>query len=288
MNLTDPSVIKHVMSKFGKKFAKSLGQNFLTDDSVIEASVLASGLSKDETAFEIGPGIGVLTSALAEKAGNVVSIEIDTSLMELLDFTLADYNNITVINDDFMKLNLDETAEKYFGGKKARVVANLPYYITTPVLVRLFEYKKYFSSITILVQKEVAERMAALPGKKDFGMLSLLTQYHTKADIIKIVPPGAFMPPPKVSSAVIHLDMLEKPPVNPKDVDFMFKIIKASFAQRRKTLANGISNAGIGLSREDVTAALEKMDKNPLLRGETLSLAEFADLSDILLEKLDK
>ena len=130
--------------------------------------------------------------------------------------------------------------------------------------------------------------MAAAPGKKDFGMLSLLTQYHTKADIIKIVPPGAFMPPPKVSSAVIHLDMLENPPVNPKDVDFMFKIIKASFAQRRKTLANGISNAGIGLSREDVTAALEKMDKNPLLRGETLSLAEFADLSDILLEKLDK
>lgn len=288
MNLTDAFTIKEIMSKFGKKFSKSLGQNFLTDPSVIDASVSASDPKSGDVAFEIGPGIGVLTAALGESFERVVTVEIDKMLIPVLNFTLSGYNNITVVNDDFMKIDLAAFAEKYFEKKRAKVVANLPYYITTPVLVRLLENKEHFSSVTVLVQKEVALRMAADPGTKDYGMLTLLINYHATAEIVKIVPPESFMPPPKVSSAVIHLTIREKPPVNPKDVEFMFKIIKASFAQRRKTLVNGLINGGLGITKDVAQNALESRGLNPLVRGEVLSLRQFSDLSDILYEKMSK
>lgn len=279
-NLTNPAEIKAIMNKFGKHFAKSLGQNFLIDENVI--NITASVCEEHDEVLEIGPGIGVLTAALAKRAKKVVSVEIDEKLIPVLDFTLAEYANIQVLCKDIMKTDLRRLVDEHFSGGKIKAAANLPYYITTPIIMKLLENKDLFSSITVMVQKEVALRMAAEAGSRDYGMLSLAVQYHTVPEIMVFVPPESFMPPPKVSSAVICLEVRDNPPVTPKDTEFMFRLIKAAFSQRRKTFANAAANAGIGVSRENMTEALTALGFPADIRGEKLSLQNFADLSDIL------
>ncbi len=282
-SLTDINEIKRIMQMFGKTFAKSLGQNFLTSAETIETIVSGSFIDEDTDVLEIGPGIGVLTYELAKKARKVVAVEIDRKLLPVLDYTLAEYDNVEVICDDIMKIDIAELCEKHFGkGKKVKVAANLPYYITTPIIMKLLEYRELFSSITVMVQKEVAERMAADETSRDYASLSIAVQYYSKPEILTVVPPEFFVPPPKVSSAVIKLDILDKPSVTPQNPDLFFKLVRASFAQRRKTLANGISAGGLGISKEEVYEALGKMGLSEGIRGEKLSLENFAILSDIL------
>lgn len=282
MDLTDINVIRGIMSRFDKKFAKSLGQNFLTSAETIDLIVEKSDITKDTCVLEIGPGIGVLTRSLAARAERVVSVEIDKNLLPVLDYTLADCENATVVNEDIMKTDIPALCEKYFGGKKVKVVANLPYYITTHIIMKLIEYKDCFSSITVMVQKEVAERMNAKEGKKDFGAFTVAVQYHCNTKILTTVPPEYFIPAPKVLSAVIRLDILDKPSVETKDETFFFKVVRASFANRRKTLVNSLSGANIGFDKETVTAALADLNLRTDIRAEKLSVADFARLADKL------
>ena len=282
LDLTDINVIRDVMSRFGKKFAKSLGQNFLTSAETIENIVEMSDIDEDTFVLEIGPGIGVLTQSLAAHAKKVVSVEIDKNLLPVLDYTLADCDNVTVINEDIMKTDIPQLCKKYFGGKKAKVVANLPYYITTHIIMKLIEYKEYFSSVTVMVQKEVAERMSAKEGKKDFGAFTVAVQYYCRAEILLNVPPEYFVPAPKVSSAVIRLDILEKPSVSTQDEQLYFKVVRASFANRRKTLVNSLSGANIGFGKGLVLSALNALGLKADIRAEKLSLADFARLTDYL------
>lgn len=282
MDLTDINIIRSVMSQFGKKFAKSLGQNFLTSAETIENIVEKSDIDENTYVLEIGPGIGVLTQKLAARAKKVVSVEIDKNLIPVLDYTLSGCNNVTVINEDIMKTDIPALCEKYFDGKKARIVANLPYYITTHIIMKLIEYKDCFSSITVMVQKEVAERMSAKEGKKDFGAFTVAVQYHCNTEILMTVPPEYFIPAPKVSSAVIRLDILERPSVEVSDEKLFFRIVRASFANRRKTLVNSLSGAGIGFGKEMITTALEQLGLKTDIRAEKLSLADFARLTDYL------
>lgn len=244
----------------------------------------AAEIGKDDCVVEIGPGIGTMTQYLAERAGEVVAVEIDKNLIPILTETLADYKNVSIINEDILKVDLNRIVEEKNGGRPVKIVANLPYYITTPIIMGLFENHVPVKSITVMVQKEVADRMQVGPGTKDYGALSLAVQYYAKPEIVAIVPPNCFIPRPNVASAVIRLTCHEKKPVEVKDEKGMFALIRASFNQRRKTLANSLSNAqNLSLTREQVTEALESMQLSPTIRGEALTLEQFAALADILL-----
>ncbi|MBP5222952.1 MAG: 16S rRNA (adenine(1518)-N(6)/adenine(1519)-N(6))-dimethyltransferase RsmA [Lachnospiraceae bacterium] len=275
-----------VLQKHHFQFQKKFGQNFLIDPSVLERIIAAAGITKEDCGLEIGPGIGTMTQYLAEKAGKVVAVEIDKALIPILEETLFAYENVSVINADILKLDIRALAEEKNAGQPIKVVANLPYYITTPIIMGLFESGVPLESITIMVQKEVAERMQVGPGTKDYGALSLAVQYYAKPEIVANVPPNCFIPRQNVGSAVIRLTRYQKPPVKVENESRMFALIRASFNQRRKTLANGLSNAPeLHLSREQVTEALEKMELPATVRGETLTLEQFAELSNLLPQK---
>ncbi|MGN0431185.1 MAG: 16S rRNA (adenine(1518)-N(6)/adenine(1519)-N(6))-dimethyltransferase RsmA [Lachnospiraceae bacterium] len=272
-----------VLQKYNFNFQKKYGQNFLVDTHVLEKIMDAAQITKEDCVVEIGPGIGTMTQYLAERAGEVVAVEIDKNLIPILEETLSEYDNVTVINDDILKVDLNSIVEEKNQGKPVKIVANLPYYITTPIIMGLFENHVPLKSITIMVQKEVADRMQVGPGTKDYGALSLAVQYYAKPEIVAIVPPNCFIPRPNVGSAVIRLTRYEAPPVCVKDEKFMFSLIRASFNQRRKTLANSLANAqNLSLSREKVTCALEGMGLSPTIRGEALTLEQFASLADLL------
>lgn len=273
-----------IIQKYQFDFRKKYGQNFLVDNSILDKIVEAADITRDDCILEIGPGIGTMTQRLAEKAGRVVAVEIDKNLMPILAETLADYGNVMVLNEDILKVDVGEIARQN-GGKPLKVVANLPYYITTPIIMSLLESRAPVRSVTVMVQKEVAERMKVGPGSKEYGALSLAVQYYAKPEIITKVPAACFMPKPKVDSTVVRLSLYEEPPVKVKDESRLFAVIRASFNQRRKTLANGLANAGdLGLNRRQAEEALAAMGLSPQVRGETLTLEQFAELSDRLYE----
>ena len=272
-----------ILRKYDFCFQKKFGQNFLIDPHVLERIVEEAGIGAEDFVLEIGPGIGTMTQYLCESAREVLAVEIDRKLIPVLGETLADYQNVTVLNEDILKLDLGEIAEKYNAGRPVKVVANLPYYITTPIIMELFESHVPLESITVMVQAEVADRMRAKPGTKEYGALSLAIAFYAEAEVVGNVPPNCFMPRPKVSSAVVRLNCHKESPVEVHDERLMFRLIRASFNQRRKTLANGISNdTGLPFGREEVVAALEQMELSPMIRGERLSLEEFAKLSNLL------
>ncbi len=272
-----------ILQKYQFVFQKKYGQNFLVDTHVLEKIMDAAEITKEDCVVEIGPGIGTMTQYLAERAGAVVAVEIDKKLIPILEETLAAYDNVTVRNEDIIKVDLNRIVEEKNGGRPVKVVANLPYYITTPIIMSLFENRVPLKSVTVMVQKEVAERMQAGPGTKNYGALSLAVQYYAKPEMVANVPPNCFIPRPNVGSAVIRLTRYEEYPIAVKDENLLFALIRASFNQRRKTLANSLSNAGnLSLSREQVAAALEKMQLSPTVRGEALTLAQFAELADLL------
>lgn len=282
-NLGNPKNTIEIIQKYEFMFQKKFGQNFLIDTHVLEKIISAAGITKDDCVLEIGPGIGTMTQYLAENAGHVVAVEIDRNLIPILKETLADYDNVTVINEDILRVDIKALAEEYNGGKPIKVVANLPYYITTPIIMGLFESGVPIDNITVMVQKEVADRMKEGPGSKDYGALSLAVQYYAEPEIVANVPPNCFIPRPNVGSAVIRLTRHKEMPVQVKDPALMFKIIRASFNQRRKTLQNGLGNAPeLPYTKEQIAAAIAEMGLTPTIRGEALSLAQFAQLSDIL------
>lgn len=264
-------------------FQKRYGQNFLTDTHVIDKIMDAADLTKDDHVIEIGPGIGSMTQYLCERAGHVSAIEIDRELIPILNETLKEFDNISIINDDVLKVDLERLIKERGMKGKTKVVANLPYYITTPIIMGLLENHVPVDSIIVMVQKEVADRMQSGPGSKDYGALSLAVSYYCEPHIVANVPPNCFIPRPKVGSAVICLDLYDDPPVKVMDEGFMFRLIRAAFNQRRKTLVNSISNAaGLGISKQDVAKALEDMELPETIRGEALTLDRFAQLSDHL------
>ena len=282
-NLGIPQNTIAVLQKYNFNFQKKFGQNFLIDTHVLEKIMDSAEITKDDCVLEIGPGIGTMTQYLAERAGHVVVVEIDKNLIPILEDTLSTYDNVTIINNDILKVDVNQIAKEKNGGNPIKVVANLPYYITTPIIMGLFESHVPLQSITIMVQKEVADRMQVGPGTKDYGALSLAVQYYAKPEIVANVPPNCFIPRPNVGSAVIRLTRYEKPPVEVKDERWMFALIRASFNQRRKTLVNGLTNAPeLKLSKERVLEALEKMGLSPTVRGEALTLEQFALLSTYL------
>lgn len=281
--LGNPQNTIAVLQKYKFNFQKKFGQNFLIDTHVLDKIIDAAGITEEDFVLEIGPGIGTMTQYLCENAREVVAVEIDKNLIPILEDTLSDYRNVTVINQDILKLDIPALAKEKNDGKPIKVVANLPYYITTPIIMGLFESHVPIDSITIMVQKEVADRMQVGPGTKDYGALSLAVQYYAKPEIVANVPPNCFMPRPKVGSAVIRLTRHEQCPVEVEDEKFMFRVIRASFNQRRKTLANGLNNApDIQVSKEDIAKALEELGVEASIRGETLTLEQFAQLSNIL------
>lgn len=270
-----------VLQKYQFNFQKKFGQNFLIDPHVLEKIVDAAQITGEDCVLEIGPGIGTMTQYLAESAREVVAVEIDKALMPILQDTLSAYDNVTIINEDILKVDVRQIVEERNQGRPIKVVANLPYYITTPIIMSLLENHVPLQSITIMVQKEVAERMQVGPGTKDYGALSLAVQYYARPEIVAHVPANCFMPRPNVDSTVIRLTRYQEPPVTVGDEKHMFALIRASFNQRRKTLANGLAN-GMGISREQVNAALEKMGLPATIRGEALTLEQFAQLSNLL------
>ena len=272
-----------VLQKYHFNFQKKFGQNFLIDTHVLEKIIEASRITKDDFVLEIGPGIGTMTQYLCENAREVVAVEIDTNLIPILEETLSAYDNVTVLNDDILKVDINRLAEERNGGRPIKVVANLPYYITTPIIMGLFESHVPIDSSTIMVQKEVADRMQVGPGTKDYGALSLAVQYYAKPEIVVNVPPNCFMPRPNVGSAVIRLTRHREVPVEVDDEKLMFRIIRASFNQRRKTLANGLNNSSkIHLSKEIIQESIRELGVPETVRGEALSLEQFAQLSNII------
>jgi 16S rRNA (adenine1518-N6/adenine1519-N6)-dimethyltransferase len=272
-----------ILKKYNFNFQKKFGQNFLIDTHVLEKIIRSAGITKEDFVVEIGPGIGTMTQYLCENAREVVAVEIDRNLIPILSETLAAYDNVTVINEDVLKVDLNRLAREKNENHPIKVVANLPYYITTPILMGLFEARVPLESVTVMVQKEVAERMQALPGTKDYGALSLAVQYYCAPEIMANVPPNCFMPRPKVGSAVIRLTCYEKPPVKVEDEALMFRLIRAAFNQRRKTLLNALNNAqNLSFTKEEVSKALEAMGLSVNIRGEVLSLEQFAKLSNLL------
>ena len=271
-----------IIQKYQFDFRKKFGQNFLIDNNILDKIVEAAEITREDCVLEIGPGIGTMTQRLAEEAGEVVAVEIDKNLIPILAETLADYDNVTILNEDILKVDIYKIVEEH-GGQPLKVVANLPYYITTPIIMTLFESRVPLKSVTIMVQKEVADRMRVGPGTKEYGALSLAVQYYARPEIITRVPAACFMPRPNVDSTVIRLTRYEKPPVEVEDEAWLFAVIRASFNQRRKTLANGIANAGnLGVNRQQVEAALAEMGLPTSIRGEALTLEQFAELSDQL------
>lgn len=281
--LGNPQNTIEVLQKYNFVFQKKFGQNFLIDTHVLDKIIGSAEITKDDVVLEIGPGIGTMTQYLACAAKKVIAVEIDKALIPILEDTLSEYENVRVINHDVLKVDIAKLAEEENGGKPIKVVANLPYYITTPIIMGLFENHVPIKSITVMVQKEVADRMQVGPGTKDYGALSLAVQYYAKPYIVANVPPNCFMPRPKVGSAVIRLTKHEQCPVEVEDEKFMFRVIRASFNQRRKTLANGLNNApDIQVSKEDIAKAIEELGVGASIRGETLTLEQFARLSNIL------
>lgn len=282
--LGNPQNTIEILKKYDFMFQKRFGQNFLIDTHVLEKIIKSAEITKEDLVLEIGPGIGTMTQYLCENAREVVAVEIDKNLIPILENdTLAEYDNVTVINEDILKLDLNELVKERNGGNRIKVVANLPYYITTPIIMGLFESHVPLKNITVMVQKEVADRMQADPGSKDYGALSLAVQYYATPYIAANVPPNCFMPRPNVGSAVIRLTLHENPPVQVKKESFMFALIRASFNQRRKTLVNGLTNAAeLSLSKEEVQTALEQMGLSATIRGEALTLEQFAELSNLL------
>lgn len=274
-----------VLQKYNFSFQKKFGQNFLIDTHVLDKIIRSAEITKEDMVVEIGPGIGTMTQYLACAAGKVAAIEIDKALIPILEDTLEGYENVQVINDDVLKVDIAKLAKEENGGRPIKVVANLPYYITTPIIMGLFENHVPLKSITVMVQKEVADRMQVGPGTKDYGALSLAVQYYAKPYIVANVPPNCFMPRPKVGSAVIRLERYDEPPVQVEDEKLMFRIIRASFNQRRKTLANGLKNSPeLQFSKEEIEKAIEGIGKSVSVRGEALTLEEFAALSNLLCE----
>ena len=283
--LGNPKNTIEILQKYKFVFQKKFGQNFLIDEHVLEKIISAAGIGPDDFVVEIGPGIGTMTQYLAHAARGVAAVEIDKALIPILQDTLSAYDNVTVINEDVLKVDLKELAEKMNGGRPVKVVANLPYYITTPIIMGLFESHVPVESITVMVQKEVAERMQAGPGTKDYGALSLAVQYYAEPYIVANVPPNCFMPRPNVGSAVIRLQVHENPDVKVQDESLMFRIIRASFNQRRKTMQNSISHdPQLGISKEVVARILEELGLSATIRGEALSLQQFAAFSDLALK----
>lgn len=279
--LSDPKKTIEVIQKYQFAFQKRFGQNFLIDAHVLEKIVSAAGITKDDCVLEIGPGIGTMTQYLAESAGQVIAVEIDTNLLPILTDTLKEYSNVKVINQDILKVDINELVKEYNNGRPIKVVANLPYYITTPIIMGLFESNVPIDNITVMVQKEVADRMQVGPGSKDYGALSLAVQYYASPYIVANVPPNCFIPRPNVGSAVIRLTRYQEPPVQVKDPKLMFKLIRASFNQRRKTLQNGLNNSPeISFSKEEITKAIESLGVSSSVRGEALSLEQFAQLAN--------
>ncbi len=276
-----------VLQKHDFHIQKKYGQNFLVDTSVLERIVEKADIGKEDCVLEIGPGIGTLTQYLAENARKVIAVEIDKELIPVLEETLSGYENVIIINKDILKVDMEELAKEYNAGRPMKVVANLPYYITTPIIMSLFEKKVPLDSITIMVQREVAQRMCVGPGTKDYGALSLAVQYYAKAEIVANVPPNCFIPRPKVGSCVIRLTKYKEPPVEAADAAFMFSLIRAVFNQRRKTLVNSLAGAAnLHIKKEDILKVLEKMGESSTVRGETFNLQQFADLSNSLKEKI--
>ena len=288
--LGNPQNTIAVLQKYHFNFQKKFGQNFLIDENVVEKIVRDAGVTKDDFVLEIGPGIGTMTQILCENAREVVAVEIDDKLIPILtEDTLSWYDNVTVIHEDILKLDIVKLANERNGGKPIKVVANLPYYITTPIIMGLFESHVPLDSITIMVQKEVADRMQVGPGTKDYGALSLAVQYYAKPQILLNVPASCFMPRPNVDSAVIQLTRYEKPPVEVADEHLMFRLIRASFNQRRKTMTNSVGNSPeLSVSKEQMAAALEKCGLSATVRGEALTLAQFAELANVLSEDTGK
>lgn len=284
--LGNPKYTIEVLQKYNFAFQKRFGQNFLIDTHVLEKIIAASQITKEDFVLEIGPGIGTMTQYLAEYAREVTAVEIDNTLIPILKDTLKDWDNVTVINDDILKVDIRKLALEKNGGNPIKVVANLPYYITTPIIMGLFENQVPIDSITIMVQKEVADRMQVGPGTKDYGALSLAVQYYARPEIVANVPPNCFMPRPKVGSAVIRLERYEKPPVQVTDEKLMFRIIRASFNQRRKTLVNGLKNSQeLSYSREEIEEVLNACGIPLNIRGEALTLSEFAKIANAFDEK---
>lgn len=280
--LSNPQVTIETIKKYNFAFQKKFGQNFLIDAHVLDKIILAAGVTKEDVVLEIGPGIGTMTQYLAEAAREVIAVEIDKMLIPILQDTLKDYGNITLVNDDILKVDIEGLIKDKNDGRPVKVVANLPYYITTPIIMGLFENHVPLENITVMVQKEVAQRMQAAPGTKDYGALSLAVQYYAETYIAANVPPNCFIPRPNVGSAVIRLTRWKEPPVSVQDEKFMFSIIRASFNQRRKTLQNSLVNGGIDVTKEQIADVLEQMGLPVSVRGETLSLEQFARLSNLL------
>lgn len=279
--LGEPQNTIEILQKYQFHFQKKFGQNFLIDPHVLDRIIAAADISKDDFVLEIGPGIGTMTQLLCEHAARVAAVEIDQNLIPILKDTLSDYDNVEIINQDILKVNIAELAQEKNHGKPIKVVANLPYYITTPIIMGLFESQVPLESITVMVQKEVADRMQVGPGTKDYGALSLAVQYYAKPEIVANVPPNCFMPRPSVGSAVIRLTRHEKPPVEVADEKLMFRLIRASFNQRRKTLVNGLKNASdLSYTKEEIEAAITALDLPLTIRGEALTLEQFAALSN--------
>ncbi|CUX37389.1 16S rRNA (adenine(1518)-N(6)/adenine(1519)-N(6))-dimethyltransferase RsmA [Clostridium sp. C105KSO13] len=281
--LGNPQNTIAVLQKYHFIFQKKFGQNFLIDTHVLDKIIRSADISGEDMVLEIGPGIGTMTQYLAQAAGKVTAVEIDRALIPILEETLEEYDNVTVLNEDILKVDIAKLAEQENKGRPIKVVANLPYYITTPIIMGLFENQVPLKSITVMVQKEVAQRMQAGPGSKNYGALSLAVQYYAKPYVVANVPPNCFMPRPKVGSAVIRLDRYVKPEVKVEDEKLMFKIIRASFNQRRKTLANGLKNSSeLDFTKEQIENAIETLGKGTSIRGEALTLEDFAGLSNIL------
>ena len=279
--LGNPQNTIAVLQKYGFIFQKKFGQNFLIDTHVLEKIIRCAEITKEDFVLEIGPGIGTMTQYLAESAGQVIAVEIDTNLLPILADTLKDYSNVKVINQDILKVDINELVKEYNNGRPIKVVANLPYYITTPIIMGLFESNVPIDNITVMVQKEVADRMQVGPGSKDYGALSLAVQYYASPYIVANVPPNCFIPRPNVGSAVIRLTRYKEPPVQVNDPKLMFKLIRASFNQRRKTLQNGLNNSPeISFSKEEIAKAIESLGVSPSVRGEALSLEQFAQLAN--------
>lgn len=289
--LGTPSATAEIIKKYNFTFQKRYGQNFLVDTNILEKIIRCADIKKDDCVIEIGPGIGTMTQYLAENAKEVTAVEIDKNLIPILKETLLEYDNVSVLNEDILKVDIRRISEEKNKGKPVKIVANLPYYITTPIIMGLFESHVPLSSITVMVQKEVADRMQTGPGTKDYGALSLAVQYYARPEIIMNVPPSCFMPKPTVGSSVIRLTLFSEPPVKTGDETKMFSIIKAAFNQRRKTLANSLANSSfildgerrsVKLTRQQVCEALGQMGLSHTIRGETLTLKQFAALSDLL------